>query len=317
MKATLRISIWLNLALLGGVIFILVHQRKGGVVAAPPTSSETKPPVPVAAAPAPAKLLETESEPFHWSQLVSSKDYRIYVANLRASGCPEATVEDIVRGDTGRAFSWERSQLGLDGSGVGPWSRQSEMQLVASLLNERPSAAGTIALAQSAENRMEANGVNGIGNEVAATTAKQRGAENQAQGNGGGEVAENPAPTQSAESAPPAYPLFLQSVNWSAFGFDTSQQAAIAQVRQQFLNQINTPNGNSSAPADSSPNGNGSAKLPQWQTALQTADDQLRGLLGTQGYLAYQYQQYLNWYQPQVVANAGGGNLTIGVYTAK
>ena len=46
---------------------------------------------------------------------MSGKDYRVYIANLHAVGCPEATIEDIVRGDTERAFAWERNQLSLDG----------------------------------------------------------------------------------------------------------------------------------------------------------------------------------------------------------
>ena len=44
---------------------------------------------------------------------------------------------------------------------------------------------------------------------------------------------------------------------------------------------------------------------------MQNAADQLQTLLGAQGYAAYEQQQYYAWYQPQVLANAGGGNLTI------
>src|SRR6266566_5944163 len=35
---------------------------------------------------------------FHWSQL-ESEDYRVYTANLRALGCPEATVRHIIMAD--------------------------------------------------------------------------------------------------------------------------------------------------------------------------------------------------------------------------
>ena len=44
---------------------------------------------------------------------------------------------------------------------------------------------------------------------------------------------------------------------------------------------------------------------------MQSADDQLRALLGIQGYLAYEQLQYYYWFQPQVMANASGDNLTI------
>jgi hypothetical protein len=44
------------------------------------------------------------TQPFHWRQ-VESEDYRQYVANLRAIGCPEATVRDIVVADVNGLFS--------------------------------------------------------------------------------------------------------------------------------------------------------------------------------------------------------------------
>jgi len=39
-----------------------------------------------------------ESPPFHWSSLEST-NFEVYVANLRAVGCPESTVRDIVFGE--------------------------------------------------------------------------------------------------------------------------------------------------------------------------------------------------------------------------
>ena len=43
------------------------------------------------------------NEPFHWSQL-ESEDYRVYAANLRGIGCPEATVRDIIVADVRELF---------------------------------------------------------------------------------------------------------------------------------------------------------------------------------------------------------------------
>jgi hypothetical protein len=297
MKTALRISIGLNLGLLAGLLFVLLGSRKQE--AAAPVLSEVKPLVPTATTPAPLEPSVKEPGPFRWSQLLSTKDYGIYIANLRAIGCPEATIEDIVRGDTDRAYSWERSQLGLDGSGAGPWSRSREMQLVASLLGEQ--SAESAALAQNAENHTEAN---------------DRG------------VAQTSMPPQSTKAGMPSYPLFLQKANWSNLGFDNSQQAVIAQVRQLFLGEVNGLSQSSGGSVDQNPNSatpdatlaspdpNDSASLAQWQQALQDADSQLRDLLGGQGYMAYEQQQYYAWYQPQVVtANAGGGNLTINPNT--
>lgn len=302
------------MALLGGLIFVLMNQRKEETTAAP-VLSEAKPPSSAVAAPAAPASSGVETEPFRWSKLVSTKDYRAYIANLRAIGCPEPTIEDIVRGDTDRAFAWERGQLDLDGTGTGPWSQAREMQLVASLLSGQPPVE-TAALAQSAENPMNGNSAFSV---AAETTTPLQGAANQAQVNSGGMVAQVPVPQQSAGTGDPSYPLFLQNVNWSALGFNADQQATIAQVRQQFLSEINGLNQNPNDPASqnsgpANPNSNNSAPLTQWQTALQNADDQLLASLGSDGYEAYVQQQYHSWYQPQVVAaNAEGKPLVINL----
>jgi hypothetical protein len=44
------------------------------------------------------------SEPFDWAQLEST-DYRVYVANLRAIGCPEPTVRDLIIADVNDLFA--------------------------------------------------------------------------------------------------------------------------------------------------------------------------------------------------------------------
>ncbi len=300
------------MTLLGGLIFVLMNQRKEETTAAP-VLSEARPPLRAIATPAAPASSDMETAPFHWSQLVSAKDYRAYIANLRAIGCPEPTIEDIVRGDTDRAFAWERSQLDLDGAGTGPWSQAREMQLVASLLSGQPPVE-TAALAQSAENPMDGNSGN---NEASQTATPPQVAANQTPENTGGMVAQVPVPSQNAERTAPSYPLFLQNVNWSALGFNADQQAAIAQVRQQFLGEINGLSQNPNDPASqnsnpSVPDSNNPAPLTQWQTALQNADAQLLASLGSDGYEAYVQQQYHSWYQPQVVAaNAEGKPLVI------
>ncbi len=251
---------------------------------------------------------------------MSAGDYRAYIANLRAIGCPEPTIEDIVRGDAARAFSWERRELGLDGSGAGPWSRSHEMQLVASLLGAHPPA-GTTTVAQSTGNGMEGNGGD---NEIAGANALGPSTANRRQGGGIGKVAEVSMPSTSAGMESPSIPLFLQNPDWGALGFTAEQQAAIAQVRQQFQNEISGLNqnpgdaasGNASATgaggSRSAPDPNDPSALTQWQKALQNANQQLNGLLGGQGYMAYEQQQYYAWYQPQVAAAAASGEpLTI------
>jgi hypothetical protein len=50
------------------------------------------------------------NEPFHWSQL-ESEDYRVYTANLRGIGCPEATVRDIIVADVRELFQRRLREL--------------------------------------------------------------------------------------------------------------------------------------------------------------------------------------------------------------
>ncbi len=283
MKTALRVSIWLNLGLLAGLFFILLDWRKPATVPGPALSDAGPPVAKAAIAPA-TPPPAAAPEPFHWSQLEAPNSYQTYIANLRAIGCPEPTIEDIVRGDAARTFSWERSQLGLDGSGAGPWSRSRELQLVASLLGGQP---------------------------MVATKNRQR-------ANNGGEVARTSVSLPSPKTGPPAYPLFLQNPDWKALGFSADEQAAISQVRQQFQSEVGSLNQSpgdtagqnaDATSADGSPpaNPNDSSALAHWQQALQSADNQLRGLLGAQGYMAYEQQQYYAWYQPQVVAAAASG----------
>jgi len=268
------------------MIFILANQREKRSAAAP-VLSESKPPAETMATsvvPVPASV---EPAPFRWSQLMSGKDYRVYIANLHAAGCPEATIEDIVRGDTERAFAWERNQLSLDGTGHGPWSQAREAQLVASLLSGQSST---------------------------ETGASAQSTENPGQGSHDSEVAQASGPPQNEGAAAPAYPLFLQNVNWSGLGFTADQQAAIAQVRQQYLSQTSHANPDLSSAANQNPGSASQNSNPTDENSSPVNSDPenlLPALLGAQGYAAYQQQQYYAWYQPQVLANAGGGNLSI------
>lgn len=289
-----KFSAALNLVLLGGVVLLWRHDESTG----PNPQSGARAPQPEAedstarAIPVPA-MAKTAPPPFRWGQLMPSNNYEGFIANLRASGCPEATVEDIVRGDIERAFSWERSQLGLDGSSGGPWSQDQENQLISSLLGN---ASPPIAITSAQRLKISAESAND------------------------GQDAQASASSEDAGTASRAYPLFLQNVNWAGMGFTPSQQAAIAQVRQEFQKQTANvaadPSQAASQTSDmASPNDpanpnlsvGGSTMPTPWQKAVQTANQQLQDALGNQAYAAYELQQYYEWYQPQVVAAASSG----------
>ncbi|MGD0087952.1 MAG: hypothetical protein ABSC24_12590 [Verrucomicrobiota bacterium] len=211
MKTTLKISILLNVLLLGALIFLWANPRKEGV-ALPPDVTKAGPPTPVASiSAAPIVRTEVEFRPFRWSQLLSKNDdYRAFVANLRAAGCPEPTVGDIVRGDAERAFYAKRAELNVDGTESGPWSAQAQIQLVANLLG------------QSAAKEMAADAA------APSPAARHR----------------QPAPVQSV-----SMPIVMQKIDPAALGLNNDQQQLIAEVHQHFLEQVGGTNQNPKDPA--------------------------------------------------------------------
>jgi hypothetical protein len=132
MKITLKISVLLNVMFLSWMLLLWRHPRTVTVLVPekPAITAKVEPET------APAPVVQTVASPFHWNQLLSSNDYRSLVANLRTAGCPESTVEDIVRGDTGRAYSVMRDRLKVNPAEPGPWSAQAQTQMVAYFLGE-------------------------------------------------------------------------------------------------------------------------------------------------------------------------------------
>src|SRR5260221_5979143 len=70
-----------------------------------------------------------------WWQTLESTDYRTYVANLRAIGCPERTIGDIVQADVHGLFADKRREFGLDTQDASsPWSTSEEGRVIAVLI---------------------------------------------------------------------------------------------------------------------------------------------------------------------------------------
>lgn len=275
MKSSLKISLLLNLGLSACLIVVLKSYQEKTAVAPPqaftPSSSTV---IPLK----PAVLARPSPKPFHWSQLESTNDYRVYVANLRAIGCPEPTVQDIVRGDAWRGFSFQRNQLGLDGSGTGKWSRLQEAQTVASLLGEPIPVAETDVSAQSSDNRAQPM----AGTATTETSAGTAVASQAAEVSGETQNAIQQSAHRVTMSAP-AYPLVFQNVN-ADMGLSDSQKAAIQQLQQQFVNDIGGPNQDPSNPA----------YLAGWQNAQKNVDNMLLIYVGWQVYSKYQIEAWQN-----------------------
>jgi hypothetical protein len=107
-KLPLLLSVLLNL-ILAGWLMLLLGARRQQPIGAPPT---TVSPESVAsraqqrgAARAALRLTEAPRVvPFDWRQ-VEAPDYKQYIDNLRAIGCPEKTIRDIVVADVNDLFS--------------------------------------------------------------------------------------------------------------------------------------------------------------------------------------------------------------------
>lgn len=134
--------------------------------------------------------------------------YRAFVANLRASGCPEATVEDIVRGDAGRAYAMMRRKLGVNETQPGPWSARAQAQMVAYFLGQSPNAVE----------------VQNVAKASAAPAANNQVADNQT--------------TDRGEAGTAALAAFLQNVDFTTPGMSAEQAQESENFRQAFLAQL-------------------------------------------------------------------------------
>jgi hypothetical protein len=164
---------------------------------------------------------------FSWKQ-IESTDYRAYLANLRAIGCPEETVQDIIRADVHGLYAKKRAELGLDERNhSGPWSVTEETRVVASLL--------------------------------------------------GSDLEQGLSPA-SAASGTPVLPLVLRDLDPEALQLDKDQQAALAELRSEFVAAIGATNLDVTDPA----------YAKRWQQAQPESDRLLRGMIGVNAFMRYQ-----------------------------
>jgi RNA polymerase sigma factor (sigma-70 family) len=90
--------------LLTGVATICLLQTESGRLPKALSAETSAEPVSEAKATASAANASQARFGFHWSQ-VESADYRQYIANLRAIGCPEQTIRDLIIADLNQLFA--------------------------------------------------------------------------------------------------------------------------------------------------------------------------------------------------------------------
>jgi hypothetical protein len=84
----------------------------------------------------PQPVVVYQSNTFIWSQLEST-DYRQYIANLRAIGCPELTLRDIIMTDVMRLYAQRRGQYYQNGRPFKFWETDEKRKLKQNQLEER------------------------------------------------------------------------------------------------------------------------------------------------------------------------------------
>lgn len=263
MKTALKISVALNLGLLGGLVWLAIQSNppKAAVVITAPISeikTETPPSAgnPVAVTP---PTSSAEAPAFHWSQLTGKeKDYRAYVKNLRAIGCPEAALRAIVAADVHAVNQTQINDL--------------EKKLV-----DITSSPWSIRLANYGAEQSIKNAITKLTAAEPATTSDLLGVPAAPAATDPGSAANQAAATQgnnnSAQITGDAtMPLVLQNIDPTSLNLNNQQLQVIDSLRASFVGQVaDLANKKLSNPADQQ----------LWQQAQLEADTQLQAQLGT------------------------------------
>jgi hypothetical protein len=304
MKTALKISIILNLGLLGGLVFIWANQRGAGVVSALPAGMKAKSPMQVMAVSAPPIIQQVEQKPFHWSQLESA-DYRTYIKNLRGIGCPEATLRAIVTADVNAVYQKRSQELEQKLADINrsSWpvqfkslnSRQAlqaelqklpdeEVSEIADLLGLQPAPARKVAVNTATASQANTTSLSPAdanpSSQTDATPSSQVDTASLA-------PVDETSPPQVSDSRndsqnTPVLPLVFQNIDPSALKLDRQQVQAINELRQNFVDAIGGPNQDPQDPAYSA----------RWQGAQPENDNLMLGSLGIMAWETYQVEAW-------------------------
>jgi hypothetical protein len=122
--------------------FVLLSQQRGWPTAQDHAAAQTELAARQARAAAPQPSAPAEptvvyvTNDFRWSQLEST-DYREYIANLRAVGCPESTIKDLILTDVMRLYAKRRGQYYHNGRPFKYWETNDKRKLTQPQIEER------------------------------------------------------------------------------------------------------------------------------------------------------------------------------------
>src|SRR6058998_1870587 len=108
-RVLLILSLCLNVAL-GG--FVVLKARNKSEPLKPEGAAKPAEPAPKAAKSDTKTVTVTvpSATAFDW-RIVESEDYKKYIANLRAIGCPEETIRDIITADVNKLFEARKKEM--------------------------------------------------------------------------------------------------------------------------------------------------------------------------------------------------------------
>jgi hypothetical protein len=194
----------------------------------------------------------SEPRTLHWSDLASS-DYETYARNLRAIGCPESTIREILTGAIARIYDGKRQGVTAQYQ-QGKIDKVTMETAVAQLWDEQNDAVNRLSLIVRGSAILTANKIS----PAMVTTA----AENAPAGGGvpAGSVSPDPAIRVPVAFAEPDSSLALTD----------AQQAAMAQASNDFAKKMSA---SKLAPTDP-------AYHQLWQEAQDDADERLKVQLG-------------------------------------
>jgi hypothetical protein len=291
MKTTLRISILLNCALLTCLASLLLNGWPARNQVEASAEADTLTPVSEAVMPTPVASPNAELKPFRWSQ-IEAADYPSYIANLRAIGCPEQTIRDIITADVDSLYAARRRPLeqALTASTVtGPLPAEGELR---DLRNQETSAVSALLAAPpTATNSDSALGAETPASGSVRQAPPDAGFTSEAvqnidpSGRSVGMAAPDMMPgfppTRSLGQKPPAtasLPLVFSEVDPSVLTLSPQQAQVVNDLRQKFIAEVGGPNQDPTDPAYSQ----------LWQTSQPEVDVDLWSMLGINAWQAHQ-----------------------------
>lgn len=281
----MRVSPCLNIVLLVAVGWLALRDHRP---VTPAQTTSQSPNAKAGQASVPPKEVKDDNvgnpAPFRWAQLEST-NYLQYIANLRAIGCPEQTIHDLITAELRNYYAAQTG--GSIGTGtITPEQissiRKSKLQTSSISTTSPDISAGAEAIANQLlglENRPEqANRGTTAAGATIATSAEA--GNSPATDNSTKPDSPNP---DSAAGTPPRLvepiriPQSLKMVDPADMRLSAYQLSVIQNLKSTFVQEVSTGSGDPNDPAYQA----------LWRRAQRMNDDLLAGWLGRDFYVAF------------------------------